>query len=350
GIAMITRALVVEDDDRAMPSVEDTLYSLGHEHRWAQSQEEAQKMLQASQFDYVLMDLEIPAKSGRGGASVQYGLNLAEHIHATKGPGKLPIIVMTGHGVKCLNMVEPLKAAGAREFITKPFPDTGRTLADVIKAVLNKSAPVAKPQGRPVGKPQPFQGGEMVFYPDRVELLGVSIISDKGSERSIKVLGSLRQQDAGRFVRRSSARLEEVVGQDANIRGCVRTMRENITRRLREELNIECGNCDVIDHSQQGYFLKDWIAVKDGTGGAAARPPPAEPVAGSRSADNHSIGRQEWALQRLRDGKTLCREDMEKEFDISERTAKRDLTELVNQDKIEFVKKPHPGQYRLLRG
>ena len=37
------RALVVEDEERFRPSIEDVLYSLGHEYEWATNQADAQE-------------------------------------------------------------------------------------------------------------------------------------------------------------------------------------------------------------------------------------------------------------------------------------------------------------------
>lgn len=348
--AVAIRALVVEDDDRTMPRIEDELVSLGHEFDWAQSQEDAQKLLGVNRYDYVLLDLEIPTKAGRGGASVQYGLNLAEHIHSATGKGALPVIVMTGHSEKCVNMVEPLNAAGVRDFISKPFPETGRTLAFVIKTLLGKPAPApASPATAAkvvTGAPQPFQGGELVFYPDRIDLCGVTIISDKGLKHSLNVMAELRKKENGRYVRRSAPRLVERIGAPrlGTITGCVKTIRDNIVTRLREELGLLCGREDVLAHAKQGYCLEGWITVRDGMEGAAASAGviPAQPVAGP---DADSIRRQEWALEQLRAGKPLRRTDLEAKFDVSERTAKRDLGELVKQGKVKFVRSPHPGHY-----
>jgi len=720
------KALVVEDDDRIKDRIEDELLSLGHEFDWAQSQEDAQALLGDNSYDYVLLDLEIPARTGRGGASVQFGLNLAEYIGSTLGKGALPVIVMTSHGDKCINMLGPLNAAGVKEFISKPFPETGRTLAIVIRDVLNRSAsapvathptsprpnapkllvfegsgasarripiadlpssvyetifptdtiaagqtvlwclaqtvllgpvtaarwllrcrepgmlhrpdalgdhlaalgreihnydgllrhygreisegafavrgdplclrewqgakgehaigvalswardvysqyrdlaqriaheksqfievkdrtpeardrglgqfllkhadrlpspptisrsnfdaltrgvldcvrlleqgehrgapadpasikrvaqikrildlyaevannqaeaadrqaaldavlgaaaagptvahaakrdvvipapgkdtidacrrrlmrgqealqksqdrlqaaldgepaPVAatgseekiaaaigrsaveelgpaiasvademtqlarhtftaradsapavgtapqKEEGTHPSSPQRFQGGELVFYPDHIELCGVTIISDKGLQHSLKVMAELRKQENGRYVRRAGPFLQRLIDAPSlgTITGCVRTIRKNIASRLREELNIECRMEDVLVHVRQGYCLKDWITVRDSAEGGAA---PAVPAQAATGRDADSIRRQEWALGRLRAGKPLRRTDLEREFDVSERTAKRDLGELVRQDKVKFVRKPHPGAYRL---
>jgi hypothetical protein len=47
--------------------------------------------------------------------------------------------------------------------------------------------------------PVPFAGGEMVFYPDRVELCGVTVLGDTGSGQCRTILDVLkcRNPDGG---------------------------------------------------------------------------------------------------------------------------------------------------------
>jgi DNA-binding response OmpR family regulator len=130
------RALVVEDDERVMPSVEDALFSLGHEHDWVTNQADAQERLAATAFDYVLLDLQIPARPGRGGASIDCGLNLLRWMRKRKNGQCPPVIIMTGQTGACVDLTRELTENGAREFIAKPFPDRGRTLANVVRSVL----------------------------------------------------------------------------------------------------------------------------------------------------------------------------------------------------------------------
>lgn len=130
------RALVVEDDERVMPSVEDALFSLGHEHDWVTNQADAQERLAATAFDYVLLDLQIPARPGRGGASIDCGLNLLRWMRKRKNGQCPPVIIMTGQTGACVDLTRELTENGAREFIAKPFPDRGRTLASVVRSVL----------------------------------------------------------------------------------------------------------------------------------------------------------------------------------------------------------------------
>ena len=72
------RALVVEDDFEIQDEIVDELSALGHEHDWAGSQAEAREFLEAGNYDYALVDLEIPARPGRGFAKIDYGRQVVE--------------------------------------------------------------------------------------------------------------------------------------------------------------------------------------------------------------------------------------------------------------------------------
>ena len=65
---MTPRALIVDDDEQVVQTIEDTLVSLEHEHAWVTNQLDAQQLLRRESFDYVLLDLEIPARPNRRGA------------------------------------------------------------------------------------------------------------------------------------------------------------------------------------------------------------------------------------------------------------------------------------------
>jgi len=58
-------------------------------------------------------------------------------------------------------------------------------------------------------------------------------------------------------------------------------------------------------------------------------------------------GRQAWIIGRLRAVGRLSRADVETEFGIGARQAKRLLSELTGQGRVRFVRRPHPGHYVL---
>jgi len=120
-----------------------------------------------------------------------------------------------------------------------------------------------------------------------------------------------------------------------------------------QDRRLTAGRADVIDHDEQGYFLRDWIVVRDGDNSECPCDVPADDPAnvpaGSSDvpAGTDLNPRQLWILNQLRQGVAIQRVTVEKEFDIGEKTAKRDLSELVQREMIEYLRKGREGSYRL---
>ncbi len=357
------KALIVEDDDRVIGSIEDTLFSIGHDHDWATNQHDARRMLTKNDYDYVLLDLEIPAKPNRGGADKEFGCNLLRDIQQIKGRRRTPVVVMTANSSDCLDLTTELYANGASEFIAKPFSNKGRTLANVIRKVLASPAPPPWAATRASDTPQSaatcFAGGEMAFYPNRVTLLGITIISDRGTGQCMAVLEQLRRQDGrGRFRQMSGEELAAAIcarGGVGTITGCIQTLRRNIGARLRKT-GITVGREDVICHDEQGYRLRDWIVVYDGDAPSDSCDAPTVPAGSSNvpadvgdavPAGPSPNRRQHWILGQLQQGVELQRVMLEREFNIATKTAKRDLSELVQWGLIEYLRCGRSGCYRL---
>ena len=199
---MTTSALVVEDDPKVMDTIEDTLFSFGHEHVWVTNQHDARAALRTQHFHDVLLDLQIPAKPNRGGASKEFGVNLLREIRRTQDADQLPVVIMTAYSADCLDLTTELVANGASDFIAKPFHDKQRPLAKVIRKVLRGPRKRLPPdQSRKPATVQPFTGGEIVFHPTRVELCGVKICGDTKNGRIRRILDELSQRTPrGNFV------------------------------------------------------------------------------------------------------------------------------------------------------
>jgi len=112
-------ALIVEDDPTLLDLVTETVESLGHDVRTANSQEDALGMLEDTMFDYVLLDLKIPLREGRL-PRLEIGFNLLERIVSLPGARRPGVIVMTAHGDDHEYCRRAL-LAGADDFIKKPF-------------------------------------------------------------------------------------------------------------------------------------------------------------------------------------------------------------------------------------
>lgn len=70
-------------------------------------------------------------------------------------------------------------------------------------------------------------------------------------------------------------------------------------------------------------------------------------TAAAQSASGLNI-RQAWVIQQLAQGATLERRLIEQKFHVHQKTAKRDLSELVRRRLIEYVRDGMGGHYRLL--
>ncbi|MCA9088372.1 MAG: response regulator [Planctomycetaceae bacterium] len=349
---MPATALVVEDDDRDMAAIEDALCSMQHEFERTTNQSDALRLLGNREFDYAILDLRIPARPDRKSADVEFGGNLLRDLRQQWPEQDLPVIVMADD-VECFGMAKWLIEKGASDFVSKPFRTT-HELGDVIRRVLKRSDRPRRPQqNRP--KSQEFAGGELVITPKEATLLGVRIISSGGMGHSLAILRLLSQRDRnGNFVTRSAEELAnqlEVLGGQTAIAGYVRTIRENIIRRLQRERGVKCHRDDVIERTPSGYRLRDWItATFDEELNLAPSP---------RESRGHthrdSVGvplnpRQMWVVEQLESGCPLQRRQIEVVFQVHSKTAKRDLAELVRHGLIEYVRSGQGGYYRLVRG
>ncbi len=161
---MSPRALIVEDDPQIVNLAADALASLEHAYDTAGSQEEALRRLSEKDYAYILLDIQIPARSQNGIARIQNTENLLEKISQTHNGDTPPIIILSDYCVEGLDKtVDVMRLAmslgkrGAVDILGKPFPTAGRTLDRVIKKVLAARGSVASHAQSPTkdvaGKP-----------------------------------------------------------------------------------------------------------------------------------------------------------------------------------------------------
>lgn len=267
-------ALVIDDDPEVREMVAEILDSLGHRYDMATCQEEARERLCGTRYSYYLVDLEIRVRRGKGLRRIQNGENLIAEIVQQRGTRKEPIIVITGHGKQGPALAVRMMKLGAADYVTKPFPPTGETLDRAIREALAKASEDDKLKSghctAAMKSAVLFEGARMVFFPDRVELCGATII--KGHVRIRKILDRLRQQrPGGRFVAYSGAKLARelgiVSGQNA-IAEAVKDFRDEVCDVLKAR-GIACGRQEVIRSGGCGYRLAEWIVVEDGENQAA---------------------------------------------------------------------------------
>lgn len=262
---MTQRALIVEDSQDIVETVEDILGSLGHAWDTATCQEDARKFLTDARHDYYLLDLEIPVWPDRGLPRIQNGANLLREIAALRGARHAPIIIMTGHGRTTPDLAVEMMKLGANGYITKPFATVGKTLDRAILDALAR--PPVEHSSASSEEAAPFCGGELVFYKDRVELCGVTVV--RGELRIRKILEHLRERRPnGKYVAYSGAKLAQLMkicsGQNG-IAEAVKDFRDDVESALKAK-GIACGRKDILQSGGVGYRLAEWIVVREAYG------------------------------------------------------------------------------------
>jgi hypothetical protein len=248
------------------------------------------------------------------------------------------------------------------------------------KAELTAELPPEATEPHREAKLTPFVGGELVFFPDRVELCGVEICRGPRSGKRRRVLELLRQTRAdGAYDAYSGAHIAEHLGLagDTAVAGLVRDLRNQIVESLKNQANIDCQRDQVIKSGGPGYRFADCLSVQfvdpqdtspitDMAGTDDVRNVRNEPsenvrdVRNGEAADVRDVRdengvvrnyeaqqRRAWILQQLAQGVPLKAADVREQFDCSQKTAERDLTALRNEGRIEYEGTRRTGYYRL---
>jgi len=153
-------ALVVDDDPVSVRQISSTLVSLGHEFDTACSQVEAMKWIEAKDYTYILLDIQITVRAQNGEGRVQNTENLLDQI-IDSGKAVPPVILLSDYSVEgvkqtaeVMRWAMSLARKGAMDVIAKPFPKAGRTLDRVINKVLKLHSKSLK-DGQPIQLPTP---------------------------------------------------------------------------------------------------------------------------------------------------------------------------------------------------
>lgn len=353
------KILVVEDDHKIKTEViDEVLASLSYKNDWATNQQQAVEFLKNNGYDLVLLDLQIPARPGSSLANSEFGKHLLRQIREIKGHGNVPVVIMTGHHQDGLDMAADLVGMGVIDFISKPFPPKGRTLASVIEKTLQKYQ-----KSKELQSPQPegtFTGGEMVFYPNYIELCGIKILGSKAaaSREMLKALAEIKPDGTYRNI--GGEQIADKINAEngiGTITGCARTIRNQTARILKKHLNVEIGDNDFLEHSDQGYRLNHRITVKFCDQNMVLSSNDSEL---SYNTQHHMDGiatldvspkvkiRCQWILEALKEGQKLRKEDVGRNLDCSEKTAQRSLDVLRNAGLISFEGSKKTGFYVLI--
>lgn len=267
---------------------------------------------------------------------------------------------MTGQGGTCVDMISELNRLGPNEYISKPWPEKGRTLATVVKNVLLSSAEghTPKPAGAAPKAKTKFDGGTIVYLPERIEILGHMITEKSHRGNFWNVLQCLRQKNAeGQFKgfsgRALGSQFKNGGASQNTVASCVGDLRERLTAVL-AEAGVEAGEQDIILSGGPGYRFNEWITVVEGANPIPASPQAPAPAVPTTTApldgpDAPLSDRQLWVLDKLRTRQKLQRVDLERQFDITDKTAKRDLSDMIHRGLAVFVRIPRPGHYEIAK-
>jgi DNA-binding response OmpR family regulator len=390
---MNRKALIVTVDETIVPVAEDTIESLDHELVHAQSQAEARKLARENRFDYIVIDIAIPAR--RNGRSIEpvHGFHLLEEIRGMSNGSDVPIIICAGN-TDCLDYVEDYLDKGATAFISKPF--TSRLLARKIRSALKRerrSAAHSKPQ-----RCKKFQGGELIIRQRVVSISGINVPITTQVRRLLLELAARRVD--GKLVALSGEELAQKLkllrGQNA-VAELVCHFRKRAAELLAES-GSKCGNHDLIRSGGPGYRFNRWLTVTideeiritslrhtdrdpvnepdqvhsapvksrcdpdhdpddlDGDPVNLMRDPDhdpgdphGDPANLTRDPDHDPVtARQSRIIRFLKKGDVIRVGDVVRRLDCSHSTAKRELTRLRMSGLIRFVGHPRTGSYQLI--
>jgi DNA-binding response OmpR family regulator len=259
----VTVALVVEDDQTLLDLLEERLLSMGHRCRKARSQAEADEMLDNHVFDYILLDLEIPSRS-HGAPDIAYGQNLLRKIRQTPGHNSTPVLAITAHGLDSHHLALDMMKLGATDFVGKPFGRENPLEEKIREALRGRSGDRTGAVKAAPAKLTKFEGGDLAFYEDRVELCGIKVCGARNASIKRRVLDILRERTVKGnyrcFPMKDIADCLKLNRLGA-VAEAVADFRDECRGRMRDAAGIDCENEDVVSNQNRGYHFRDWIKV-----------------------------------------------------------------------------------------
>jgi len=146
------RALVVEDDANVVDFIRHTMVVLGHDCVCATNLHDAREALHNAEFDYVLLDLRIPAMPDGMFPDADSGMTFLAEIGSKHGIGRMPVFMMTSYTDQGFAMATKLTQMGATRCIPKPLED--KSLSQVIRQALAEHSRNLQADGK-TGQPAP---------------------------------------------------------------------------------------------------------------------------------------------------------------------------------------------------
>ena len=131
------RVLIAEDNEVNQLLAKSILQYWGLEAKTATTGTEVMELMESEDFDMVLMDIQMPEKSG---------IEAASEIRKLADPRKrnIPIIALTANAIK--GEEKKYMAVGMDDFLTKPFKE--KELFEVIERVLKNEGSFCRPTAK----------------------------------------------------------------------------------------------------------------------------------------------------------------------------------------------------------
>ena len=165
--------LIVEDNENYIETVEERLDSILHSHESVLTLLDAYEKLKSTNYCYVILDLEIPVKSGRQPLA-DYGIQVTKFIHEELPGVKPGILVLTHHTTHDLT-VEFL-TSGIVDYVVEKQNMDERLLKGiefVVKKRCNESGCASFLNERRPSIEETIvdiTSGEFLLKPDRVDI------------------------------------------------------------------------------------------------------------------------------------------------------------------------------------
>ena len=261
-----------------------------------------------------------------------------------------PVVVITGHGLDSWELATDVMRDGARDFVAKPFANAGeRTLERRIVTALESPPPVAAATPAGCETMCPFEYGDLDFYPSRVELCGVPVVTGTPIMRAVLEILSKRGAN-GEYVRRSGAQLASesgCAGGESGVGSAIRSFRSTVERKLRE-VNLLCdAKVDILVNDRTyGYHLTDKIMARIAMDpDSTPAPTPATPGDETTDCVSSLDDRKAWIIESLEAGRPMSARIIHEQFGCSISTAKRLIDQLKADRVIHFKGSPRTGRW-----
>jgi len=171
------RALIIEDDPVFGDVLRMKLVRDGHDVTVAMHQEEAYSSLDSEKYDFVMLDLRLPANKNDLDPNVQVGFDILDYIRDRYDRDELPVIVMTAYEETSQTAVRALRA-NANDYISKPFEDSPISLDEKIYGII---CHIDKSKKDGIKKKRHGRGKKhiVVLKGECIEINGILVTSEK---------------------------------------------------------------------------------------------------------------------------------------------------------------------------